>query len=112
MATTINVNVGNQPSAPFRIIHADVSLSTVNPYPAGGKLDTTLSATLAGLTYRSLVQAATNGSTVRYFRVDPSTMKVRAYADIACKTEVTSSATTTGVDLSGYTVVPVLIVGE
>ena len=112
MATAINVNAGKMPSAPVRIIQADVTFASVNPYRSGGASDTTLAAALTGLTYRSVAQAAHNGTHVRWFKVDHSTDKVRAYADAACKTEATSSATTTGVDLSAFTVIPVLIVAE
>lgn len=107
MASAIDLHIGQQASTPKRAVFATIDFSTVTAYTVGGVEDTTLSAALSGLTFRSIPQACTDGSTARYAKVNASTKKVQVYSNVACAKETTS-----GTDLSAYSAIPVIVVGD
>ena len=113
MATTINFSFGNAPTQPTRVIQATADLTAVTSYATGGVALSTLLAALGaeaaklGTNYYSPPIAAHNGSATRYFKANPTTGKLQAFTTAACNAEVAGST-----DLSGYTAVPVVIIGE
>jgi len=111
VTSSIDLNVGQQASTPQRVIFATIDYKAIagddHLYNTGGDLDDTLSAALVGLTFRSIPMAGTNGSTARYAKVVPATGKIQLFSDVACAKE-----TSAGTDVTGYTAIPVCVVGD
>jgi hypothetical protein len=110
MASSIIVT-GEQPSARAAVILARVDyadlIATDDKYNTGGETYAALSTALAQLTWKDFPMSANDGSNTYYFAVNATTLKIQAFTTSDMGTEVTADT-----DMSGFTDVPILIVGE
>lgn len=107
MAITVNsVARGNgMPSAPQRIQNLNVDLD--NSYPAGGY---SISSSLKGGTVVwSETKPHYNGAVLRWFRVNPATSKLQAFAD---DNGAPGAETAPAADLSAHTGLEVAVATE
>lgn len=107
MASSITKSYGKMPSAPLKVCEAVVDFTDIDSYATGGHEDSVLSAEIEGWDFISIPRAATNGTTIRWFKVNSADKKVQSFTDETCATETTAAD-----DLSGYTAIPVQLIGE
>lgn len=103
MAIDINsaIRSTGQPSAPVRVVEIDVDLD--DSYPTGGyDVSDEITETVAV----GIMTPISDGTTVRYAKIDPDTKKLQVFADDTLDEE------SNGTDLSAYTGVKVPAVIE